>query len=159
TGTDTLSSASDTSTTALAGGKANDSFSETNGTSVSLVGGTGNDTLSANGGSGIVLAGLDGNNTYQITGPISVSLNPLATFGQTQGQTDAATPAVNTIAFPGLGGLKAGQKGITLDLGNSSPGTVANSAAFQQVTPNISLSLTGTFQNVAGTPGDDLITG
>jgi Ca2+-binding RTX toxin-like protein len=157
-GNDTLTTTGDNSATVQAGGGGNDSLASGGGTSVTLFGGSGNDSLSANGGSAIGLAGLQGNNTYAVTGsaanPITVTLNDLATFGQSLPQEDGLTPGINTIHFPGVTG------GITLDLSNASAGAAPTAAQQQQVVPGaITVTLVGQFQNVVGTPGSDFIKG
>jgi Ca2+-binding RTX toxin-like protein len=162
-GNDTLTSTGGTDVTLQGGGSGNDSLSSSGGTSVTMFGGGGNDTLGASGGASVGLYGLEGNNVYNITGPISVALNDLGTFGQQLAQTDSQTAGINTIAFPGLSGLQPGQRGIHLDLSNTSPGPMPQLSTDpgqpQTVAPGITLSLTGQFQNVIGTPGDDWIHG
>ena len=157
TGPDTLTSANDTDAVLMSGGLSNDLLTVTNGTSVTVMGGAGNDTLSAAGGTGISLSGLDGNNLYQLTGtpadPLDVALNDLGTFGVALPQNDSFSDGVNTIAFPGVA------SGITLDLSNVSIGPVPGPAQEQQVAPGLTLSLTGYFQNVIGTPGNNWIEG
>jgi Ca2+-binding RTX toxin-like protein len=156
-GQDTISSTNDISGSFLAGGRIGAHLSVTHGTSVTLVGGAGNDTLTAVGGTAIGLYGLDGDNLYEITGraadPIDVALNDLGTFGMGIATSDGASEGRNTISFPGV------TTGITLDLSNASAGTTPAPAQQQSVAPGITLSLTGLFQNVIGTPGDDAITG
>ena len=130
-GNDTLSVSGDSGVTVQAGGGGNDSLASTGGTTSRMFGGAGNDTLSANGGSGIGLAGVQGNNTYAVTGsaanPVSVTLNDLATFGQSLPQDDGLTTGVNTILFPSV------TSGITLDLSNASAGAAPTAAQQQQV--------------------------
>jgi Ca2+-binding RTX toxin-like protein len=156
-GTDTLSAFGDVNTTLLGGGRHNDQLSTTGGTNVTLIGGAGNDTLAAVGGTNIALFGLNGNNVFELTGtpdnPLSVALNDLATFGQQQPQTDSLTQGINTILFPGV------TSGIRLDLSNTSAGTDITTAQLQQVAPGLTVSLTGQFQNVVGTAGNNWIKG
>ncbi|HUY32931.1 MAG TPA: PKD domain-containing protein [Pirellulales bacterium] len=155
-GNDTLTSTSSTSTT-MTGGTGNDSLFTSNDNGTTVYGGAGNDTLLAAGGTNIALYGLEGDNTYQVTGsaadPVSVSLNDLNAFGQSQAVADGPTPGVNTIVFPGV------SAGITLDLSNASNGAAITPAETQQVAPGITLSITGQFNNVVGTPGNDFIRG
>jgi hypothetical protein len=154
-GTDTLSASGDASVTLQGGGSANDRLAATGGTSVTVIGGAGNDTLSATGGTAIALFGLDGNNTYAVSGtaanPISVALNDLSTIGKDQPLTDSTTQGINTITFPGV-------SGITLDLGITSQGTAA-AATPQTVAPGVTVALTGQFQNVIATAGNNWIKG
>jgi hypothetical protein len=158
-GNDTLTASGNSSVTVQAGGGGNDSLVSSGGTSVTMFGGSGNDTLSANGGSAVGLAGEQGNNTYAVTGsatnPITVTLNDLATFGQSLPQEDGLTPGINTILFPGVNG------NITLDLSQHSTGAVPVGTQVQAVATGITLSLIGAFQNVnlAGDAGNDLVKG
>jgi len=156
-GADTLTSANDTDAVLTAGGLVGDHLAVTGGTDVTVTGGGGNDTLSAAGGTGISLNGLDGDNLYQLTGtpadPLDVALNDLGTFGAAIASTDGSSDGINTMAFPGV------TSGITLDLSNASLGTVPGAGQVQQAAPGLSLSLTGFFQNVVGTTGDNWIKG
>jgi hypothetical protein len=156
-GRDTLTSTNDTDAVLMSGGLSNDRLTVTDGTRVALMGGGGDDTLSAAGGTGISLSGLDGNNLYQLTGtpadPLDVALNDLGTFGVSLPQIDGFSDGVNTLAFPGV------TSGITLDLSNASLGAVPGLSQEQQVAPGLTLSLTGYFQNVIGTPGANWIKG
>ena len=168
-GNDTLSSTGGTNVTLQAGGSANDSLSSSGGTSITIFGGFGNDTLRASGGKAIGLFGSEGNNVYAIVGsgnplnPSDFSLNDLATIGKDQPQTDSQTTGTNTIVFPGLSTLSPSQTGIHLDLSNTSPGPLpvlpTDPGQPQAVTTDITISLTGQFQNVIGTPGKDWIHG
>ena len=81
---------------------------------------------------------------------MTVSMNDLATFGQSQPQDDSTTQGINTIEFPNA------TAGITLNLGEESTGPVPEQ---QQVTSDISLAVTGTSWNVVGTQFADDITG
>ena len=80
-----------------------------------------------------------------------MALNDLATYGTDQPQTDSTSNGTDTILFPGV------TAGIHIDLSDSSPGTVSTPAEQQQVAAGLVVSLTGTFQNVVGTPGNDWI--
>jgi Ca2+-binding RTX toxin-like protein len=162
TGLDTLTTTNDNTASVQAGGNLPAILSSTGGTSITMFGGAGNDVLSATGGASIHLYGLEGNNVYQVTGtaanPIVAELNDLATFGQNQATTDGKSVGVNTILFPNA------PAGIHLDLSNASSGGAAvnpgDPGSPQNVIPGaITLSLTGQFQNVAGTPFDDYIHG
>jgi hypothetical protein len=156
-GRDTLTSANDSDAVLLSGGLSNDLLAVTDGTRVAVMGGGGDDTLSAAGGTGISLSGLDGDNLYQLTGtpadPLDVALDDLGTFGVALPQIDGFSDGVNTLAFSGV------TSGITLDLSNASLGTVPGPSQEQQVAPGLTLSLTGYFQNVIGTPGANWIKG
>jgi Ca2+-binding RTX toxin-like protein len=155
-GSDTLGASGDVTATVVAGGSKAVQMSVTGGTSVSLYGGSGDDTVAAVGGQSINLFGEDGNNTYQLTGtannPLSVYVNDLDTTGAPFAQTDSLPNGINTLQFPGV-------SGITIDLSNFSSGTALTAAQLQQVAPGLSVGLTGQFQNVVGTPGDDYIKG
>jgi Ca2+-binding RTX toxin-like protein len=126
-----------------------------------MFGGAGNDVLVASGGSNLHLYGLEGDNLYQITGsaedPVSVALNDLGTFGKGVGTTEGRTLGINTIIFVGV------TTGIQLDLSNTSAGALPTNPGDpgtpQEVAPGVTLSLTGLFQNVFGTEGNDQIKG
>jgi hypothetical protein len=152
-GNSTLASSGDTSAVLMGGGAGNVSLSATAGTSITMFGGSGNDTLSADGGAGIGMYGLEGDNTYRISNtPISLTINDLATFGQTLASTDGTTQGINTLEFVGF------TTGVTLDLSNASQGTTVTTDQAQQVATGVFLSLTGTFQRVIGTSYADDIT-
>src|SRR5205807_755189 len=108
------------------------------------------------GGENISLFGEDGNNLFQLTGtsvnPLSVNVNDLNTFGPVVSQTDGAPTGINALAFPGV-------NGITIDLSKTTMGVAPTPSDVQQVAPDLAVTLTGLFQNVVGTPGDDLIKG
>ncbi len=155
TGNDSLS-ASGGSGVSMLGGAGNDTLTSSGGSSITMFGGAGNDTINATGGNGVSIYGQQGNNIYNISGslsdPIVVSINTLATFGQNVAQDDSQTTGVNTIEFPGVA------SGIHLDLSNASTGTAITPGEEQAVAPGITLSLTGTLQDVVGTSGADSIT-
>jgi hypothetical protein len=155
-GSDSIGSSGDVTGTVVAGGSKAAQLSVTGGTSVTLYGSPGDDTLAAVGGQSIYLFGEDGNNTYQLTGtannPLSVFVNDLNTNSQTIATTDNTPNGVNTLQFPGV-------SGITIDLSNFSTGTMPTASQIQQVAPGLTVAMTGQFQNVVGTPGDDHITG
>jgi hypothetical protein len=157
-GNDTLSSAADTNAILVGGGAGNASLNSTGGASITMFGGSGSDTLAATGGAAVGMYGLGGNNVYEVSGPISASLNDLATFGDNADASDQAQ-GVNTILFPGLSTLMPGQRGIHIDLSDTSAGAATTANLAQTVASGITLSLTGQFQNVIGTPGDDYIKG
>ncbi len=155
TGNDSLSASGGTGISML-GGAGNDTLTSSGGSSITMFGGAGNDTINASGGNGVSIYGQQGDNIYNISGslsdPILVSINTLATFGQNVAQDDSQTTGVNTIEFPGV------TSGIHLDLSNASTGTAITPAEEQAVAPGITLSLTGTLQDVVGTSGADSIT-
>src|SRR4029077_15307635 len=126
-----------------------------------MFGGAGNDIMVASGGSSLHLYGLEGDNLYEITGdashPVSAEFNDLATFGKSIAGTDGQTMGVNTIVFINV------TTGVHIDLSNASAGAVPTNfgdpGTPQNIAPGITLSLTGQFQNVVGTVGNDYIKG
>ncbi len=157
-GSDTLSASNDMTALLMSGGPSGDLLTSTGGSSITMFGGAGNDTLSATGGS-VSMDGKNGNNTYQVSGslahPIAVTINTLATTGQNVAQDDSQSNAINTLEFPGIG--RPGSPGIDLNLGNASTGPAITSSQMQTVAPGVVLAITGTFQQVDGTAGNDTI--
>jgi Ca2+-binding RTX toxin-like protein len=131
----------------LFGGAGDDSLVADGGNGVNLFGGAGDDTLSAAAGVNLSLFGEDDNNTYNIDGsigkPFAVTLSKLVTEGNNDPSTDQISTGTDTITFSNL-------SGINLDLSQTGP---------QTVSPGISVTLVGSFQNVVGTSGNDVIRG
>jgi Ca2+-binding RTX toxin-like protein len=154
TGSDTLTATNGSQVT-LFSGTGSDLLTANGGANVSLFGGPGNDTLVANGGTNLALYGRDGNNTYELTGtvsnPLTATLNDLGTIGQDLPLIDDTTLGINTLEFPGV-------SGITLDLSKYSTGSDSTLQP-QTLAQGLTLALVGPFQNVMGTPGNDLIKG
>src|SRR5207248_6694531 len=127
----------------LFGGDGDDSLLAAGGTNVSLFGGAGDDTLSAAFGTGLSLYGEDDNNTYNLDGragqPFAVTLSKIVTEGNDNPTTDQISHGTDTITFSNL-------SGVTLDLSRTGP---------QTVSPGITLTLVGSFEDVIGTPGND----
>ncbi|HWB13177.1 MAG TPA: PKD domain-containing protein [Pirellulales bacterium] len=156
-GNDTLTASGDTSATLLAGNSNGDSLYNSGGSNVTLFGGSGDDTVGTAGGANVELAAGGGNNVYQVSGPSSQSapivLNDLATFADSQADTDSQLPGTNTITFG------PGEFAASLNLANAGNGDAGTSLPVQQVTSDLWLALVGQFQNVVGTPGNDSISG
>ena len=135
----------------LAGEGGNDTVQGFGGDNLLLLGGPNSDLLIARGGTNVSILGEDGDDSYDLvagSGSLNLSVRETKLVGTQAATIELLANGTDTLQFSAI--VVSGTTGISIDL------AVVGS---QNIGYNLTLALSGEFENIVGTAGNDVLRG